>query len=160
MCQVFPNYKNCNRSIDLKGTMSWDFRLLVFFMNQFPPSPQVYLEGHFKIFENSQRYSQLIVVELYSVPLWPTHLFLDLGSGTFPFFSTQLLPFRSHRFILRAYSLNKHVCAAQDGKNGRGQPSSFLVLSQILTQSSMHENPLPGEHIATRLVIWGRTITA
>jgi len=32
-------------------------------------------------------------------------------------------------------------CAAQDGKNGRGQPSSFLVLSQIFTQSSMHENP-------------------
>ena len=26
-------------------------------------------------------------------------------------------------------------------KNGRGQPSSFLVLSQIFTQSSMHENP-------------------
>jgi hypothetical protein len=26
-------------------------------------------------------------------------------------------------------------CAAQDGKNGRGQPSSFLVLSQIFTQS-------------------------
>ncbi len=50
----------------------------------------------------------------------------------------------------------KRYCAAQDGKNGRGQPSSFLVLSQIFTQSSMHENPPPWrQHIATRLVIWG-----
>ena len=26
-------------------------------------------------------------------------------------------------------------------KDGKGQPSSFLVLSQIFTQSSMHGNP-------------------
>ncbi len=34
----------------LKGTMPWDFRLLAFFMNQFPPSPWVYHKGRFKFF--------------------------------------------------------------------------------------------------------------
>jgi hypothetical protein len=34
----------------LKGTVSRDFRLLVFFMNQFPPSIRVYHYGHFKFF--------------------------------------------------------------------------------------------------------------
>ncbi len=36
--------------INIKGTVSRDFRLLVFFMNQFPPSTQVYPYGHFKFF--------------------------------------------------------------------------------------------------------------
>ncbi len=36
--------------IKLKGTVSRDFRLLVFFMNQFPPSPWVYHYGRFEIF--------------------------------------------------------------------------------------------------------------
>ncbi len=31
--------KNILQKIQLKGTVSRDFRLLVFFMNQFPPSP-------------------------------------------------------------------------------------------------------------------------
>ncbi len=34
----------------LKGTVSRDFRLLVFFMNQFPPSIWVYHSGHFEFF--------------------------------------------------------------------------------------------------------------
>ncbi len=33
-----------------KGTVSRDFRLLVFFMNQFPPIPWVYHEGRFEFF--------------------------------------------------------------------------------------------------------------
>ena len=33
------------------------------------------------------------------------------------------------------------LCRARWQKNGRGQPSSSLVLSQIFTQSSMHGNP-------------------
>jgi hypothetical protein len=35
----------------LKGTVSRDFRLLVFFMNQFPPSTRVYHYGHFEFFQ-------------------------------------------------------------------------------------------------------------
>ncbi len=34
----------------IKGTVSRDFLLLVFFMNQFPPSPWVYHYGRFKFF--------------------------------------------------------------------------------------------------------------
>jgi hypothetical protein len=34
----------------LKGTVSQDFRLLVFFMNQVPPSPGVYHQGRFDFF--------------------------------------------------------------------------------------------------------------
>ncbi len=37
-------------------------------------------------------------------------------------------------FNICAFAIVKH-CVAQDGKNGRGQPSSFIVLSQIFTQS-------------------------
>jgi hypothetical protein len=36
----------------LKGTVSQDFLLLVFFMNQFPPQPQSVLLGPFRIFSN------------------------------------------------------------------------------------------------------------
>jgi hypothetical protein len=34
----------------LKGTVSWDFLLLVFFMNQFPPSPRVFHLDRFEFF--------------------------------------------------------------------------------------------------------------
>ena len=34
-----------------KWTVSWDFRPLVFFMNQFPPSPWVHRYGRFKFFQ-------------------------------------------------------------------------------------------------------------
>ncbi len=33
-----------------KGTVSRDFLLLVFFINQFPLTPSVYLEGRFEFF--------------------------------------------------------------------------------------------------------------
>jgi hypothetical protein len=51
----------CWRANKLKGTVSRDFRLLVFFMDQFPPSIWVYHYGHFEFFENSRRYSLLKV---------------------------------------------------------------------------------------------------
>jgi hypothetical protein len=46
------NFNICYLKIVLqcKGTVSRDFRLLVFFMNQFPPSPWVYHKGRFKFF--------------------------------------------------------------------------------------------------------------
>jgi hypothetical protein len=56
-------------------------------------------------------------------------------------------PCRDELELYRGRSDSAGECAAQDGKNGRGQPSSFLVLSQIFTQSSMHENPPPGDSI-------------
>ena len=37
-------------NILLKGTVSRDFLLLVFFMNQFPPSPRVFHLDRFKVF--------------------------------------------------------------------------------------------------------------
>ncbi len=46
----------------LKGTVPRDFRLLFFFMNQFPPSPHEYTNRAVSnFFENSRRYSQLKV---------------------------------------------------------------------------------------------------
>jgi hypothetical protein len=44
----------------LKGTVWQDFRLLVFFMNQFPPSTWVYLYGHFKVF---QKFAEIFTVQ-------------------------------------------------------------------------------------------------
>ncbi len=45
-----------------KGTVSRDFMLLVFFMNQFPPSPWLYHYGRFEFFfQHLRRYSQLKV---------------------------------------------------------------------------------------------------
>jgi hypothetical protein len=41
-----------------KGTVSRDFLLLVFFMNQFPPAPEYFIKPHSNFFENSRRYSQ------------------------------------------------------------------------------------------------------
>ncbi len=46
----------------LKGTVSRDFLLLVFFMNQFPPRPRVL---HLDNFENSRRYSRVKVHHRY-----------------------------------------------------------------------------------------------
>jgi hypothetical protein len=37
--------------LSLKGTVSRDFLLLVFFVNQFPPSPRVFHLDHFKFFQ-------------------------------------------------------------------------------------------------------------
>jgi hypothetical protein len=44
-----------------KGTVSRDFLLLVFFINQFPPSPTVSSRTVSNFFENSRRYSHLKV---------------------------------------------------------------------------------------------------
>ncbi len=44
-----------------KGTVSRDFLLLVFFLNQFPPSLWLYHRAISNFFENSWRYSQLKV---------------------------------------------------------------------------------------------------
>jgi hypothetical protein len=46
---LFKNTTNQHKHF-FKGTVSRDFRLLVFFMNQFPPSPGVYRYGRFKFF--------------------------------------------------------------------------------------------------------------
>ncbi len=48
-CQ-FGRPNSITPTIGFKGTMSRDFSLLVFFMNQFSPSPWVYHWGHFKFF--------------------------------------------------------------------------------------------------------------
>ncbi len=46
----------------VKGTVPRDFRLLVFYMNQFLPTPWVYctIRAVSNFFENSRRYSQLV----------------------------------------------------------------------------------------------------
>jgi hypothetical protein len=43
----------------LKGSLTRDFRLQVFFMNQCPPGPQVFHCGCLNFFENSRRYSRM-----------------------------------------------------------------------------------------------------
>ncbi len=44
------NFHSLETLYFLKGTVSRDFLLLVFFMNQFPPSPWVYYSGRFEFF--------------------------------------------------------------------------------------------------------------
>ncbi len=56
--------KRYTETYAVKGTDSRDFRLLVFFMNQFSRSPWVYHYGCFKFFENLRRYSQIKVHHL------------------------------------------------------------------------------------------------
>ncbi len=64
-CTSFCAY-NCT----LKGRVSRDFLLLVFFMNQFPPSLRVSHYDRFKFFENSRRYSQVKVCHRYQRHRW------------------------------------------------------------------------------------------
>ncbi len=40
----------CNHMWSVKGSLTRDFRLQVFFMNQCPPSPQVFHWSHFEFF--------------------------------------------------------------------------------------------------------------
>ncbi len=49
----------------LKGTVSRDFLLLVYFMNQFPQAPEYTIRAVSNFFENSRRYSQLKVDHRY-----------------------------------------------------------------------------------------------
>ncbi len=49
----------------LKGTVSRDFLLMVFFMNQFPPAPEYSVRTVSNFFENSRRYSQVKVHHWY-----------------------------------------------------------------------------------------------
>ncbi len=53
-----------------KGTVPRDFRLLVFFMNQLPPSPWAYRRAVSNFFENTRRYSQLKVDHLCRWHRW------------------------------------------------------------------------------------------
>ncbi len=54
----------------LKGTVSRDFLLLVFFMNQFPQAPEYTSWAVMNFFENSRRYSQLKVDHRYQRHRW------------------------------------------------------------------------------------------
>ncbi len=49
----------------VKGTVSRDFLLLVFFVNQFPQAPEYTIGAVSNFFENSRRYSQLKVDHWY-----------------------------------------------------------------------------------------------
>ncbi len=56
----FPCHRAVTGSLCLKG-QCWDCWLLVFFMNQFPPSPR----DHFKVFQKFARYWQVKVHHRY-----------------------------------------------------------------------------------------------
>jgi hypothetical protein len=45
----------------IKGTVPRDFRLLFFFMNQFPQAPEYKIKANSNFFKNSQRYLRLKV---------------------------------------------------------------------------------------------------
>ncbi len=66
-------------SLRIKGTVPRDFRLLVLFMNQFPPSTWVYHYGHFKFFRklNSRRYTRLKVHHRCPWHWWQLEKILD-----------------------------------------------------------------------------------
>jgi hypothetical protein len=49
--------------VELKGSLARDFRLLVFFMDQFPQCPEYPIEAFSNFYENSRRYSQLCVYD-------------------------------------------------------------------------------------------------
>jgi hypothetical protein len=55
------NWKTFFFNKHFKGTVSRDFRLLVFFMNQFPQASEYIFTAISNFFENSPRYSQLKV---------------------------------------------------------------------------------------------------
>ncbi len=50
---------------EVKGTVSRDYLLLGFFMNQFPPAPEYPIRTVLNFFENSRRYSQVKVHHRY-----------------------------------------------------------------------------------------------
>ena len=56
-------YINFCLQVHFKGTVSRDFRLLVFFMNQFPPIPGEYHEGRFEFF---QKFAEIFANECLS----------------------------------------------------------------------------------------------
>ena len=53
-----------------KGTVSRDFSLLVFFINQFPPAPEYPIWTVSNFFESSRRYSQVKVHHRYQRHWW------------------------------------------------------------------------------------------
>ncbi len=53
-----------------KETVSQDFLLLVFFMNQFPQAPEYTIRAILNFFKNSRRYSQLKVDHRYQRHRW------------------------------------------------------------------------------------------
>jgi hypothetical protein len=61
----YLNYHSTLLTSLLKGTVSRDFLLLVFFMNQYPPSPRVS-----NFLENLLRYSQVKVHHRYQQHQW------------------------------------------------------------------------------------------
>ncbi len=56
--------------IGFKWTVSRDFLLLVFFMNQFPTAPEYPIRAVSNLFENSRRYSQIKVHHRYQRHRW------------------------------------------------------------------------------------------
>ncbi len=76
----------------LKGTVSRDFLLLVFFMNQFPPAPEYSIQTVLNFFENSRRYSLVKVHHRYQRHRWqifpPFSLALLIPAANLPPVST------------------------------------------------------------------------
>jgi hypothetical protein len=58
MCKEDPFL--CTTLFDLKGTVSRDFLLLVFFMNQFPPSSRVF---HFDRFKFFRKFTEIFAIQ-------------------------------------------------------------------------------------------------
>ncbi len=54
----------------LKGTVSQDFLLLVFFMYQFPPAPEYSIKSVLNFFKNLRRYFQVKVHQRYQRHRW------------------------------------------------------------------------------------------
>jgi hypothetical protein len=75
-----------------KGTVSRDFRLLVFFMNQFPQVPEYTIRAVSNFFENSWRYSQLKVHHRCQRHRWQMEKIFNHKSFNYLVWTPQLPP--------------------------------------------------------------------
>ncbi len=86
-----------------KGTVSRDFLLLVFFMNQFPPAPEYLIRTFQILFENSGRYLQ-VKVQIFP----PVLLVLLIPVANLPLVS--MIPAENCHRCQRYRQQNCHQC--------------------------------------------------
>ncbi len=55
-------FKKMSCLCTFKGTVPWDFRLLVYFMHQFPQAPEYTIRAFSNFFENPRRYSRIFKI--------------------------------------------------------------------------------------------------
>ncbi len=67
----------------VKGSLTWDFRLQVFFMNQCPPGPQVFYWGRFEFFRKFADIREWILLPVSTVRRCQRHPAKNLSPVSF-----------------------------------------------------------------------------